>query len=613
MFSIPPSYQAEFISILITLVALLMATNKVRYDLIAIGVVLTLLLTDILTTSQALAGFSNSVVIVIAGLLIIGDMLERTGVAQLVGDWILSQGGKSMLRLTAMIMLASAFLSAIMSSTAVAAIFIPIIIRVARKTMTNPAALLLPMSYAALVSGMLTLIATPPNLVISESLQSAGFQPLGFFSFSLLGLLVLLLTLAFMLLIGRHWLPSAPISDTSEAYQRPIDALWDEYRVQRQLLYLQVGPHSPLNGQSIGQSKLYEKYGIRVLTLGRIPGTRSALIAAPNSSQILHTGDILYVAVQPELLDNAIADFQLTRYQATKLDGQYRAWELGAVTVLIHPNSRLQGKSLREAQFRTHYGVDVFGLKRKKEVIGDIEDTPLAHSDSLLIIGPWRKIKQLQAQNHDFVVLETPQEALEVAPSYQKMPHAFLITAAMVTMALFDWVPLVAAVLLSAVAAVLSRCLTAADAYRAIHWQTLILLGGMLPLADALAVTGVTDNIAQLLFDSFGSSSPEVMLTVLFFVTIVLTNILSNTASAVLMAPLAISAAQLIGVSPYPLAITVVFAASSAFLTPVASPVVTLIVAPGKYRLIDFLKLGTPLVFVVYGVCYWGVPLLFPW
>ena len=612
MFSVPVHLHAQSVFIIIAVAALLMTTNRVRYDLIAVVVILALMLTGILPVNAALSGFGNPVVILIAGLLIVGEMLDRTGVARFVGDWIGEHSQGSQSRLLIMLMLACALLSAVMSSTAVVAIFIPIVMRIARRSHGGAGQLLLPMSYAALVSGMLTLIATPPNLVISGELSNQGFQPLGFFSFSAIGIVVLAGLMLYMVVIGKHWLPKADSTDTT-SMRRSIQALWDEYRVDRELIYLQIGPDSPLHGKTIAQSELYKRYGLRVLDLSqRVRGWRE-LKAGVSPDIVLHSDDVLHVAIPSSQLDEAKQANQLFVFHPSQLETQYRSWEFGAVSVLIHPDSKLIGKSIREAQFRDRYGLDVFGVRRNRQSIEHFQDLLLQPSDSLLVTGPWARITHLQQQNHDFVVLETPAEASDVVPAFQKMPAALIITTLMVLSSVFNWLPLVASVLLAAIAAIVTRCLNAADAYRAIHWQSLVLLAGMLPLADALQQTGGTGMIVDGLLGIAENASAQTVLVMVFFLTALMTNILSNTASAVLMAPIAISLAQQLGVSPYPLAITVLFAASAAFMTPIASPIVTLIVEPGKYRFSDFIRLGSPMLLWVFACCYLLIPIAFPW
>jgi di/tricarboxylate transporter len=548
----------------------------------------------------------------VAGLLVIGEMLDRTGVAAAMGDWILKLGGSNETRLLIVIMIAAAMLGAVMSSTAVVAIFIPITLRVAAETKLNASKLLLPMSYAALISGMLTLIATTPNLVVHEELQNAGYDGLGFFSFAPVGLAVLVVAVAYMLLVGRRLLPAPLEESAGDKSGRSILELWESFRVARKYESARIDANSPLVGSTIAATTIESRYRVRVLGIMPQRGGGEERIASLEPGMELHAGDTLLIVGLPADNERLMAEQFLTPVPASKRNQQRWLWELGGVPVLIHPESGLIGKSLREVKFRSRFGAHVFGLRRNLEPIADYKDVRLAASDSLLVVGPWSRIQQLQSRHHDFVVLEMPKEYTEVVPAYRRMPVALIILAAMVLLSIFDVVPLVAAVLMAVMAAVFTRCLTMEDSYRAIHWSSLVLVAGMLPLADALQKTGGTDIIVDALMYSVGDASPRLMLTAIFFLTAALGLFLSNTASAVLVVPIAIFAAEALGVSPYPFAVTVLIAASAAFVTPVSTPVVTLVVEPGRYGFMDFVKVGVPLLLLTYVVTLLVAPLVFP-
>ena len=279
--------------------------------------------------------------------------------------------------------------------------------------------------------------------------------------------------------------------------------------------------------------------------------------------------------------------------------------------VLIHPDSALIGRTVTESAFRTRYGLQAIGLRQGGVSIADFEHSKLAAGDSLLLHGPWSKIEALRNENHDFVVLEIPREHAEVVAAYEKAPVALVILAAMVLLSVLNVMPLVVCVLGAAIAAVITGCLSAEHAYRSIHWSSLVLVAGMLPLADALQQTGGSAIIVEGLLETFGDAGPNVMLTVIFALTAVLGLVLSNTASAVLVVPIAITAAETLQVSPYPFAIAVLIAASAAYSTPVSTPVVTLVVEPGRYAFMDFVKVGVPLLVLTCIVTVLITPLLF--
>jgi di/tricarboxylate transporter len=606
------SNETIFVFGLIVVAAALMASNRIRFDIVALLVVLALMLSGVLTVGEALAGFGSPVVILVAGLLVVGEMLDRTGVASAIGDWVLKKGGSNETRLLIVIMATASMLGAVMSSTAVVAIFIPIVLRVAAETNLNASRMLMPVSYAALISGMLTLIATTPNLVVHEELKYAGYEGFGFFSFTLVGLAVLVVAIVYILLVGRRLLPGEVQESIDEKGGRSIEELWEDFRVDRRYESVRINSDSPLAGKSIAETELESRYSVRVLGIMRQTSSGEERIASPTPDTDLLVDDTLLIVGLPSDNERLTAENALTPYAPSKRHRQRWLWELGGVAVLIHPESRFIGKSLRELEYRTRYGLHVFGVRRNRKPLTDYKDVKLAASDSLLVVGPWPRIQQLGSQHHDFVVLEMPTELANVVPAYRRMPVSLVILAAMVLLSIFDVVPLVAAVIMAAMAAVFTRCLTMEDSYRAIHWSSLVVVAGMLPLADALEKTGGTDLIVGALLDGVGDGGPRLMLTVIFFLTAALGLFLSNTASAVLVAPIAIVAAKALGVSPYPFAVAVLIAASAAFVTPVSTPVVTLVVEPGRYEFMQFVKVGIPLLLLTYAVTFVVAPLIFP-
>jgi di/tricarboxylate transporter len=605
--------EMKFVFVLIVVAAVAMASNRIRFDIVALLVVLALMISGVLTVGESLAGFGSSVVILVAGLLVIGEMLDRTGVARAVGDWIMKKGGTSETRLLVVVMVAAALLGSVMSSTAIVAIFIPIVLRIAAEANLNASRMLIPLSYAALISGMLTLIATPPNLVINEELKDAGFEGFGFFGFSKVGLVVLVIAVGYVLLIGRRLLPGEVEAPATKTRRRRIDELSQDFQVKGEAGKLVVDPRSPLVGVTLGETNIETDFGVRVLGILRRAPRSENRIPAPGPDMEIHAQDELLVIGESEACQHLAAERQLRQIPITAASRQRWLWEAGGATVLIHPESGLIGKSLVDAEFRSHYNVHVLGLRRGKEPVEDFRDAKLLASDSLFVFGAWSKIRQLQALTHDFIVTELPAEHAEIVPEYKRMPTALTILVAMVGLAIFDVVPLVSAVIMAVIAAVFTRCLTMEDAYRAIHWSSIVLVAGMLPLADALQQTGGTDLIVDGLMGAVGDAGPGVMLSFIFFLTAALGLFLSNTAAAVLVAPIAITAAAKLGVSPYPFAIAVLIAASAAFVTPVSTPVVTLVVEPGRYRFMDFVKTGVPLLLLTYVATLLIAPLIFPY
>lgn len=606
------SNETIFVFVLIGVAAAMMASNRIRFDIIAILVVIGLMVSGVQTAGEALSGFGSPVVILVAALLVVGDMLERTGVAAAIGDWILKKGGKNETILICMIMVGAAVLGAVMSSTAIVAIFIPIVFRIAAETGLNSSRLFMPMSYAALISGMLTLIATTPNIVVSEELRSSGFDPFGFFSFSPVGLAALVVAILYMLLVGRRLLPANEAGEVKTLSRRSTAEIFNTFKGEREVAIVTIPADSELVGKSIEEANLEEGRGAYVSGMVRAGKLKRRVIQSVTPSTELRGGDSLVVFAVPAGVQALVEEGLMQMAEVNPGERKQWFWENGAATVMIHPESELIGKNLREICFRSRFGLHVLGMRRNGELVSEYSDVPFSPADSLFITGLWKDIQLIRDMNHDFVVMESPSEELEIVPSYKKMPVSLAILAGMVALSIFDVVPLVAAVIMAALLAVITRCMTMEDGYRAIHWNSIVLVAGMLPLADALESTGGTEIIVDGLMAAVGDSSPYLMMAALFFLTAVLGLFLSNTASAVLVAPIAITAAETLGVSPYAFATAVVIAASAAFVTPVSTPVVTLVVEPGRYRFVDFIRVGMPLLILIFLVTLLVAPMIFP-
>jgi di/tricarboxylate transporter len=568
------------------------------------------MLSGILTEREALAGFGNPVVLIVAGLLIVGEMLTRTGIAFAIGNWMTRVGGNSEVRLLVLLMLVAGVMGSVMSSTAVVAILIPAVVNVAGKTSINASRLLIPLSYGALISGMLTLIGTTPNLVASGELDGTGYEPFGFFSFTPIGAVVLLVAVLYMVFIGRHLLPGDKIVPPKPA-TATLQDLIAEFDLLSKFHRLRVNAQSPLVGVALSESRL-SNHRARVVVIERSGRFGITTTAAPSSDKMIRAGDILVIQADPSNVTAIEEVFKLERVVIG--DAERKRWvnEVGLATVLIHPESRLTRKTLHEVRFRTRAGLQVLALRRSGEVLTEFLDVKLRLGDALLVLGPWKRIVELRRDVHDYLVLTLPTELDQVAPARNKAPVALAILLTMVALTALEIVPVTVAVLMAALAAVLTRCLTMEEAYRSIHWNSVVLIAAMLPVADALQKTGGVTLIVDWLVSGFGQSGPYLMMTSIFALTAILGMFMSNTGTAVLMAPIAISAAEALGVAPYAFVMTVAIAASAAYVTPMSSPVVTLVVAPGKYRFMDFVKVGLPLLLLTWGVAMVVTPLVFP-
>lgn len=591
----------------------LFVLNKPRMDVVALLVMVALPLTGVLDVQHTLAGFSDPSVVLIAALFIIGDGLVRTGIAYRLGDWLVARAGNSETRLLVLLMLAAAGLGSVMSSTGVVAIFIPVALGVAARLQIAPARLMMPLAFAGLISGMLTLVATAPNLVVHSELRRAGLDGFGFFSLTPVGLAVLALGVVYMLLT-RHWLTPRGNDEADAVPRLTLSDLATAYALEERERRLKVRADSPLVRQPLNELELRKQYGINVIAVERQRRFRTLLLMATGNT-LLEPGDVLLVDLASPAI-GLLGAYEELGLEPLPLPSSYyslHAHSLGLAEVALPPESKLPGKTIQELGFRSRHQLNVVGLRRQGQALeGVLVDEKLRASDTLLVAGEWKYIHQLQGQSRDFLVLSLPAEVGEVAPTARKAPYALLSLAVMILLMVTGVVPNVMAALIGCLLMGAFRCIDLDSAYRAIHWPTLILIVGMLPFAQALQQTGGIDLAVKGLVALLGNAGPYAMLASLFIVTALIGLFISNTATAVLMAPVAIATAQQLGMSPYPFAMIVALAASAAFMTPISSPVNTLVLGPGQYRFGDFVKVGVPFTLLVMIVSVFMVPLVFP-
>ena len=605
--------ETLFVLLILFATIILFVSDRLRLDVVAILVILALMLSGLLSSNEALAGFGDPVVILIAGLFVVGEGLFRTGVAFAIGSWLMRAGGTSESRMMILLMLVVAGLSAFMSSTGAVAIFIPVSLNLAAKAGIQPSRLLMPIAFASLIGGMLTLIGTPPNLVVSTQLTREGLEGFGFFEFTPIGLLVLITGIVYMVFWGRKRL----LQDTSEPSKSvknrlSLRDLVEAYDLFERFHRLRITSNSAIAGMTVAQSLLRTRYGITVLGIERQQQRRTRIMPAGTQTELM-MGDIILVVDTAGELDRIVQNEKLENLNIEKEYGRFAARELGMAEVLLTPRSTLIGRTLSKNRFRQRYGLTVLGILRNGSPLeGNLVETKLLFGDALLVGGVWRKISLLQDEHENFLVLNLPREMDEIAPNRDRAPWALGIIGGMLVLMTFKLMPSVAAVLLAALMMVFTGCVSMKNAYASINWESLMLIAGMLPMATALEKTGGIQLIVNGLVGSLGELGPIALMTGLFLLTSIFSQVISNTATTVLVAPIATMAAANMEISPYPLLMTVAIAASTAFSTPVASPVNTLVLGPGGYTFNDFVKIGIPLQLLVMVSTLLAVPMLFP-
>lgn len=601
---------AMVLGLLVTAIVMF-AINKPRMDAVAILMLVSLPLTGVITIDEGLRGFADGNIVLIAALFVIGEGLVRTGVARGVGDLLIAKTGKSEVKLLVFLMISVCALGSLMSSTAVTAIFIPIALRVAASSGTSPGRLMMPLSFAALISGMMTLVATAPNLVINSELVRQGEDGFGFFSFTPFGVPILILGIIYMV-IARRWLPS---SKDEPALGRVSLSDWvEEFELANREYRLRVSSHSALIGRTLAELDMRGTSGANIIAIERIARFSRSVIQ-PTPATRLQAGDVLLIDLfspTTEVRDLA----ESLGLEPLPLAGAYfndRSQEIGMAQVIVPAESPLVGKTLVEKGFRSSTGLTVIGLRRASEAKNqDFLNTPLRVGDTLLVVGSWKQIERVRPEETGVLLLKLPIELEEVLPAAGKAPQALFCLGLVVFLMVTGLVANVHAALIGCLLMGLLGCIDLNSSYRSISWKTIVLIVGMLPFSLALQRTGGVDMAADALLAVTSGAGSHAVLAALFALTAILGMFMSNTATAVLMAPVAIAVAKDMEASPYPFAMIVALAASTAFVTPVSSPVNTLVVTPGNYTFGDFVRIGGPFALIAMIVSVFLVPLVLP-
>ena len=602
-------------------------TEWLRVDVVALIVVIALMISGLLTPSEAISGFSNPVVLTIAALFVIGGGVLQTGLAASIGNYILKIAGTNPTRLIVTVMLSVAFLSAFMSDTGTVAVLLPAVISLAASAKISSSKLLIPLSFGALLGGAATLIGTPPNLIVSDVLRESGEQAFQFFDYTPIGILLIAAGVIFMLTIGKRLLPDHVQTQDVQRLATP-EELARRYQLPDNLFRLRVRQLSPLIDKTIMEGEFGARFNVNILELRRAPEARTVVKVGdtslvwkadkrkglrPSTETTFQAEDILIVQGTPTDVAHLAASWNLGVQPAqTEDDKSIINQEVGLAEVILPPESQLIGKTLPELHFGSQYHLSVLGIQRPRtDEQLNLKATPLHFGDILLVQGPWENILALKKHRRDFVVVGQPESMIGPA-NRSKAPIAAVIMFVMLLTMIGEVLPLTTTSMLAGLLMILTGCLTIDEAYGYIDWKSIVLVAGMLPMSTALEKVGLVSLGAQSLTDTLGSLGPIWVLGGLFLATSIFTQVLSNTATAVLIAPLALAAAHNLDVQPQAFLMAVGLAASMAFASPVASPVNTLVMGAGNYRFSDYIKIGVPMLLIGLIVAMLALPLLFP-
>lgn len=600
-------------------------SGKVRSDIVALCALVSLMVLGILTPDEALEGFSSNVIIMMVGLFVVGGAIFQTGLAKMISSRLMKLAGHSETRLFVLVMLVTSFMGAFVSNTGTVAIMIPIVVSMAMSVKMNPSRLLMPLAFASSMSGMMTLIGTPPNLVINEELVSNGYPGLGFFTFLPVGLICAAVGTLLLLPLSKRFLskPGA-LSGASASSGKSLKALVKEYGISSNLHRLQVNSGSLLVGKMIGELDIRKNYSLNIIEVRHIernqrnPLVKNVVQQAADSDTILRADDILYVSGSEAIVKVFAEKYKLELLPEANSSSSnvLDFYDIGVAEIVVMSSSSVVNKTIREVEFRSKYNVSVLGICRKnKYILQGIADETIHTGDILLVQGTWENIASLEKESTEWIVVGRPlEEAAKVTLDY-KAPVAAAIMLGMIAVMVFDFIPVapVTAVLIAALLMVLTGCFRNVEAaYKTINWESIVLIAAMMPMSVALQKTGVSAWISNALVANLGDYSPILLLAGIYFTTSFMTMFISNTATAVLMAPIAMSSAVQIGVSPVPMLFAVTLGASLCFASPFSTPPNALVMTAGQYKFSDYIKVGLPLQIILGIVMILVLPLLFP-
>lgn len=613
--------------IILAISAIFFVSGKIRSDLVVLCALVALLLCHILTPEEALSGFSSSVVIMMIGLFVVGGAIFQTGLAKIISSRILKLAGKSETRLFLLVILATAAIGAFVSNTGTVALMLPIVVSLAMSAGMNPSRLLMPLAFASSMGGMMTLIGTPPNLVIQDTLTAAGYEPLSFFSFLPVGLVCLLVGIIVLMPLSKLFLSGRKKREDDAKSGKSLKQLVNEYGLSHNLFRLLVTETSKLAGSTVIELDIRRKYGLNILEIRRGDLSRHRFLktiaqklASPDA--VLQANDILYVTGD----FNRVKEFA-DEYAVSILDGHATEetnrnensldfYDIGIAEIVLMPTSLLINRTVKEIGFRDKYNVNVLGIRRQRDyLLRDLGDKRVHSGDVLLVQGTWNNIARLGRDGTDWVVLGQPlAEAAKVTLDY-KAPVAAAIMLLMIVMMVFDFIPVapVTSVMIAGILMVLTGCFRNVEAaYKTINWESVVLIAAMLPMSLALEKTGASASISNALVSGLGSYGAFALLAGIYFTTSLLTMFISNTATAVLLAPIALHSAEQLGINPVPFLFAVAVGASMCFASPFSTPPNALVMPAGQYTFMDYVKVGLPLQIIMGIVMVFVLPLLFP-
>lgn len=596
--------------------------SKVRSDIIALCSTATLLTTGVISPKAALAGFSNSAVVIMIGLFIVGGAIFQTGLARVISSKLLKLAGTDEKRLFFLVMIVTATVAAFVSNTGTVALLLPIILAMSKTANVSASTLMMPLAFASSMGGILTLIGTPPNLIVSNYLAENNLPQFGFFDFTPIGLICIAVGMVCLWPLCRLFLNKKDKEGVERKEERSLGDLLNEYHIDNCVFRLRANSsHSLLEGRTASELDIHKNFGVTVLEVRRENRSlfNSVIQEIVKADTIFNMGDTLYVLGHREQVEIFARRHNLTILEDDNFEGKAKLdfYEIGLTEILITPESALINRPLRSANFKERYGLSVLAIKRKgKYKFDDILDEKISNGDMLLMHGAWKGIESLAKKTREWLVIGRPEDDAESVPLSHKAPIAAIIMFLMVVAMVFEkqiGIPAVASVIVAGLLMVLTGCTRSVDgAYKMIGWESIVLIAGMMPMSTALTNTGISKWIAENLVGSLSDIGPLAVMAGVYLVTSLLSTFISNSATAILVAPIAWAAAEGMGINPQPLMMTAAVAASACFATPICTPPNAMVMNAGHYTFMDYVKVGLPLQIIMGIVAILTIPLLFP-
>ena len=600
--------------IVLALTIALFIWGRVRSDIVALSALVVLIFAGILTPTEALAGFSSPVVIMMTGLFVVGGAILQTGLARAAGNKMMGMAGGNETRAFLLVMLTTSAIGAFVSNTGTVALMMPIIVSMAAQGGFSSSRLLMPLAFAGSLGGMLTLIGTPPNLVVSEELERHGFEGLSFFSFLPVGLIVITIGVLFLLPMSKTLIKKQK-GHSRRGDGKSLDDLVEEYQLDDNLYGYRVPARSGITGQKVIDLDLKSRYGVTILeirneklkALGMVRDVSQSIVSGDS---VIEGGDILYVVGNREGMRQMASDYGLRREKGVSIN----FYDIGLAEIVVLPSSKLTNTRIRDSKLRENNRVNILGIRRGEEYIyDDLGERRLKSGDVLLVQAQWDDLLSLNSENSNWVVLGRPDETIAKATLDYKGSTAAAIMLLMVVLMVTGWTAPATAVMTAALLTIFTGCFRKVeDAYSTINVESVVLIAAMMPMSTALEKTGVSAMVSSSLVSTLGGLGPYALLAGIYFTTSLLTMFISNTATAVLMAPIAMVAAQQTGVSPYAFLMAVTLGASMCFASPFSTPPNALVMKAGHYTFMDYVRVGLPLQVIIGVAMTFVLPAIWP-